>query len=63
MRMEVSGVLSSCEDIADEIGLLARERELVVQAADNEPAADDDGQHEHGDEQAEDDVDDAGCAG
>ena len=40
-------------DVADEIGFLPRELQFGVQTADDEPASDADGQHQHGDEQAE----------
>ena len=45
--------LQFVRDVADEIGFLPRQFQFGVQAADDEPASDADGQHQHGDEQAE----------
>ena len=45
--------LQFVRDIADEIGLLPGELQFRVQAPDDEPAADADGEHEHRNEQAE----------
>ena len=45
--------LQFVRDVADEIGFLPRQFQFGIQAADDEPASDADGEHQHGDEQAE----------
>jgi len=51
--MDVSGVFSSCETLLTKSVFLPRELQFGVQAADNEPASNADGQHQHGDKQTQ----------